>query len=153
MFCLGERPVHLLMQINMINWEEAAFPLCQLRFKKGSVERIYTLLNCASFPPAKEGNNDTERRQTVHVHFLLVHNSTEIHKHENIKQESISGMEFLAILYANVEICSGCAPSPLSDVSMFCNVVKNTITVIMKSFEAPQIATMVEAFGESLMTF
>lgn len=69
----GERPVHLLMQINMINWEEAAFPHCQLLFKKGSMERIYTLLfNCASFPPAK-GNNDTERRLTVHVQFLLAH--------------------------------------------------------------------------------
>ncbi len=82
MFSLGERLVHLLMQINMINWEEAASPLCQLLFKKGSMAGIYALLlNCASFPPVKEGNNDTERRQTVHVHFLLAHNSTEIPKH------------------------------------------------------------------------
>lgn len=61
-------------------------------------------------------------------------------------------IEFLAILYANIEICSGCALSPLSDASMFCNVVKNMITAIMKSFEVPQITTMVEAFGECLKT-
>lgn len=80
----GERPVHLLMQINMINWEEAAFPHCQLLFKKGTVERIYTLLfNCASFPPAK-GNNDTERRQTVHVQFLFLLAHTTLQRFANM---------------------------------------------------------------------
>lgn len=56
MFSPRERPVHLLMQINMINWEEAASPFCQLLFKKSSVAGIYTpLLNCASFPPGEGG--------------------------------------------------------------------------------------------------